>query len=214
MLHKTLFTISCISCSLYAMEQDTSAVTTTTNNSNFIQPIYNPKNYYPLNTLYKKACSAFENYNPHDNQSIKNVFQLITEIEELQSKGIDEKELGHFAYIQTNNPPLAITLYQKPLYISVILERIRQHKAHMKKNDFIAPTEEQFIQYMDNMIGKEFADCRLILDPHNIPITHFSQDIMDGLQEFKQLITDIHELKQKHPTITKKAANYIYNPQL
>jgi len=197
------------------MEQDTSITTTTINNSNFIQPTYNQKNYYSLNALYKKACSAFENYNPHDNQSIKNIFQLITATGELQSKGIDEKELGVFAYMQTiNSPSSATVLYQKSLYTSIILERIRQHKNHMKKNEFIAPTEEQFMQYTDNMIGTKFVACRLIIDPNNIPFTHLPQDIMDGLQEFKQLIDDIYELKQKDPTTIKKAADIIYNPKL
>jgi hypothetical protein len=176
---------------------------------------YNQKNFYTINTIYKNSYDALKNYNPDDSQSITSIFHIISQIEELQNKGINEKEVGHFAYLQTiNNPSLATISCYNPLHVSIILERIVQHKAHMKKNNFIAPTKEHFIQHMDNIraevVCDDFAKHRLIIYPNHPQNNQLPENELCGFKELKQLIYDIYELKQKPLAAIKKGADIIY----
>lgn len=226
---KILCTISCVSFSLCAMEQDKPSLCemeqeklSITNNSS--QTISNQKEYYSLNTIYKKTCNVLENYNPNNDQSIASIFHIITATEDLQNKGVDPKELGAFAYRQpTNTSFFTQTPYQNPRYVSVFFERIKQHIAHMKKNNFTAPTAESFIQHKNNLADNaaiaRAATFRVIItshttDPYNALTADAPISLTEGLRELERLINDIKTIEQTSLEEIERMANRIYNPKL
>jgi hypothetical protein len=215
-LHKTLFTISCVSFSLCAMETDTLVTPIITNSS--IQPTYNQKNYYPLNSLYKTTDQMLNNYNPYDKQSVTSIFQIIDATTKLQNDGCEEIECGRFAYRQHLQKPQS----PMPLHISLVLERIAEHKAHMKKNEFSPPTLEQLMQYINipriNAAIEKAASFRLII---RNKIDHDTAKLLDsyntkasGLSEYSNLVHDIKGLLEMSPEDAKFNADLIYGPKL
>lgn len=217
---KILCTISCVSFSLCAMEEEKLSLcklepcqSSTTSTLTSIK--YNQKNYNLLNAIYKKTYDTLQNYTPNNNQSIRNIFHTIAAIEDLCNKEINEKEAGHFAYMQMLHKPSSATMpHNSPLYVSIILERIVQHNAHMKKNEFIAPTEEQFIQYMENIRDEEacaeLVKCKLILYPKTPQINDLTENKRYGFTELKSLIYDIYNLQQQSPDVIKRGADITY----
>jgi hypothetical protein len=205
-------TISCVSFSLCAMEQNEQDKLLITNSSKQIQ--INQDHYYPLNNLYKTTRQALENYKTTDNQSIKNIFHIITATENLLSKEFHTKEFGIFAY----NQPII-----RGRYISVFFERIIQHIAHMKKNNFTAPTAEQFIRHKDRLANDaavaKATTFRVIItlnaiDPYNTLTADAPISITEGLKELERLIEDIKTIQQTNLEDIERMAKLIYNPQL
>jgi hypothetical protein len=222
---KTLLTISCVSFSLCAMEQDTTSLckaeqntSSTTTLSSIMQAKYNPKNYHALNSLYNTTKTTLSNYNSRDKQSITNVFQIIDAITKLETNGCEEIEGGRFAYRQHLHQPNA----PMPLYISLVLERIAEHKAHMKKNEFCYPTLNELIEHMrvsrtkaavENattyrliIINKVNQDTAKSLGSHNIT--------PNGLSESENLIHDIEGLLKMNQEFAKINADLIYGLKL
>jgi hypothetical protein len=225
--YKILCTISCVSFSLCAMEQQT---VSTTHSSTQTQS--NQKYYYSINDLYKNTYLILKNYNPRDEQSIKSIFSIIDATTKLQNDGCEEDSIGRFAYNQhlqqqeRNNKTSLLpskNFDTMPLYISVFFERITQHKAHLKKNEFTAPTIEQFmvhkkIPFIQGAI-QTAANFRVIInlqkiDPNNTIMPTFPNAITDGIHEHEKLMEDINTMLQTDSISIKNVADILYIPKL
>ena len=202
--HKTLLIISCISLSLYSMEDQ------------------NKLNFYSINDLYKKTYNTLENYNPTDMQSAIALSAIITKTKELKSHNIDEKQIGKFAYKQEEaiknklfsygTPP-----YNGPHYVCVFFERVAQYNAHLEKNAFTSPTIEQFTLHIHNKkitaAIEKAATFRLFLDLEKINAE--KKIIVDipmavATDDFEKLIKDIATMRSIDPEEIKTLANILY----
>jgi hypothetical protein len=156
------------------------------------------------------------NYNPYDKQSVTNIFQIIDATTKLQSDGCEEKECGRFAYRQHLHKPLSPI----PLHISLVLERIAGHKAHMKKNEFTTPTLDELTQYIQIPLIKaaieKAATHRLIIriDQDTAKFLDSYDSKSSGLSESEKLMHDIKGLLQMSPEDTKLIADLLYGPKL
>jgi hypothetical protein len=202
--HKTLLIISCISISLYSMEDE------------------NKLNFYAINDIYKKTYNTLENYNPTDIQSAIALSAIITKTKELKSHNINEQQIGKFAYKQEDpiknklfsngNPP-----YHGPHYVCIFFERVAQYNANLEKNAFTSPTIEQFSQYLNNQkitaAVKKAATFRLFLDLEKINAE--KKIIVDipmhiAVDDFEKLIQDIAIMRAINPEEIKMLANILY----
>lgn len=222
---KILLTISCVSFSLCAMEQETDSLCkseqnrlSATTQSSIVQTKYNQKYYHRLNSLYKTTEQTLNNYNPYDKQSITNIFQIIDTTTHLETDGCEEIECGIFAYRQHLHKPQS----PMPLHISLVLERILEHKAHMKKNEFSSPTLEQLTLYINvpriNAAIEKAAAHRLIIrnkiDPDTAKFLDSYDNKANGLSESEKLIHDIKGLLEMSTEDTKLLAELLYSPKL
>jgi hypothetical protein len=220
---KILCTLSCVSFSLCAMEQDNSFSykeeqnnSSITNSSAQAKP--NQQYYYPINSLYKTTCQALHNYNPTDNQTVTNIFQIIDTTTKLHADGCEEKEFGKFAYNQhlVQQAPMA-------LYISLFFEKIAQYKAHMKKNNFAPTTLEEFKAYrkipfimatIDKAASFRLTLNRYTIHPNNIKLLDPSTSQTDGIIEHEMLMEDIKKMLTITPEEAKIMADLFYNPKV
>lgn len=210
--------------SLCDMEQNKTSIT---KSSAHIKS--NQKYYHPINSLYKTTYQALRNYNPTNNQTVTNIFQIIDATTKLHADGCEEKEYGKFAYnqhLQQQSPKSFFapeTPDQMPLYISIFFEKIVQYKAHMKKNNFASTTIEEFIKYRTTPLItaaiEKAASFRLIINtqtinPNNAKLLDPSTIQTDGIIEYERLMEDIKKMLLITPEEAKVIADLFYNSKL
>jgi hypothetical protein len=208
--YKILLTISCVSLSLHSMEK---LALTTNNNSPTNLNTYNQKkpNFYLVNNLYKTANSTLETYNPNGLQSIIEVSDIIAKSKKLADDNIEKKEIGLFAYKQTesiknkifssNNPP-----HHGPQYVAVFFAKIEEYNDHLTKNKFTSPTVQQFMQYMAIKSANTFK--LFTIASKNKMLCDIPNTV--AAREFEELMNDISTMQQVAPDIIKTLADILY----
>jgi hypothetical protein len=127
-------------------------------------------------------------------------------------------ECGRFAYRQHLHQPQS----PMPLHICLVLERIIEHKAHMKKNEFTAPTLDELTLYIKtpliNSAIDKAASHRLIIrnkiDPGITKVLDSYDSKASGLSESEKLMHDIKGLLDMSLDETKILAYLLYHPKL
>ncbi len=209
--YKILLTISCVSFSLHSMEE--LALTTNDNSTtNLTKKNQLDSNFYPLNSLYKTANSTLENYNLNGLQSIIEVSDIIAKSKKLTDNNIEKKEIGLFAYKQTesiknkifasNNPP-----HHGPQYVAIFFAKIEEYNDHLAKNKFTTPTVEQFMQHM--AIKAAMTIKLFTINSKNKMINDIPNTV--AAREFEDLMNDISNMQKIAPDIIKTLADILYS---
>jgi hypothetical protein len=221
---KVLLTVSCVSFSLHAMEQGQKLGTLSIANNPSIHIDYTSL----IRKLYNKADISLNNYNPTALQSLKDIFEISTQIKELKSKGIATKEFGAFAYEQPFETPFLWdkkTPYHNPHYTSIFLKRIADYNNHIEKDNLPIPTKEEFSRYKNNIKNiasnhQATTDFGLDMNLDEIDptkktvIVDLPKEITEGAQALDALIENITNIKNALPHDIKRLAFNLYGPKL
>jgi hypothetical protein len=192
------------------MEQ---ATLTTNNNSttNLTTKNKEHSNFYLIDSLYKKAHSTLENYNPDDLQSIIEVSDIITKTKNLTDDNIEKKQIGQFAYKQTESIKNKIFSSSKPphhgpQYVAIFFAKIEEYNNHLEKNKFTSPTVEQFMQHAAIKAADTFKLRKT--ESENKVIITIPNTV--AAREFEELMNEIFIMQHVAPYKIKILADRLY----
>jgi hypothetical protein len=209
---KQLLIITCISCSLYAMDNPTISNT----------EITPEKKRVAIADLYNLTHSKLADHFPNNSQSTINLLTIIEKTIQLRQKGINEKEIGLFAFNQKPAIVDQISAYREaphngPLYVSVFFERLAQYNAHLEKNEFFSPTYTQYKDYKSNKAIEKAAQTAATFNLFiHLDQLHADKQIFTPVpiraatEAFDKLMIDTFTMRQKNPEQIASIAHLLY----
>jgi hypothetical protein len=218
--YTALLMASCISLSLYSMEDPNQSLSgSTLNNSTTIQIGDIPL----LQAQYTQTYDRLEAITSRNNTAANTLLEIIEKTDQLKSHGITEHQMGAFAFNQAPSFKNQFfnrthTPYNGPHYISVFFALLKEYNDLLNKHAFTTPTIEQLANYKNNQsinaTIQTAASFNLHIDATPLKEKNIFKDISDtvAIPKFNQLITDICIMRCKSPVDIEAIATLLYGP--